>query len=378
MKSILLKLWLRIISRLPLRNIILFESIPSYSDNTWAVFKECVKRGMNKKYKLVWVTNDDAAPPEDIAVNNVISVKRNEIKLKYYYLYLAKLIVCCNDLLPKPGNSHQYYCDLAHGCAFKNCSGKYGLPNSCKDADVITISEFMAPYDAHNLSCSPDCMRNLGYPRNDDLFKHNFDFNICFGAEFEKVICWMPTYRQHKTVSLVHSNISIPIIHNENIALEINEFAKRNNILIIVKIHNSQDISKINEYDFSNLKFIDNDFLKDNGVLNYELLGSCDALLSDYSSVYYDFLLVDKPIGLCWEDFDEYNKREGFTIDPEFIMAGGEKIYTVDDLCAFIARIANNEDLLKDKRNEIKNLVHDHMDNQSTKRVVDYLETKIL
>ena len=133
----------------------------------------------------------------------------------------------------------------------------------------------------------------------------------------------------------------------------------------------------VEEYNLSNILFIKNDFFDDKTFTNYQLLGSCDALLTDYSSVYYDYLLCDKPIGLCWEDFDEYKEREGFTVDPDFIMAGGEKIYSTDDLCAFISRVSSDEDLLKEKRNEIKNTVHAHVDNQSTKRIVDYIEQKL-
>jgi CDP-glycerol glycerophosphotransferase (TagB/SpsB family) len=170
----------------------------------------------------------------------------------------------------------------------------------------------------------------------------------------------------------------MPIIHNEKIACSLNEYAKNNKVLIIVKIHPSQDISKISEFNYSNLIFIKNDFFEDKDITNYQLLGSCDALISDYSSVYYDYLLADKPIGLCFEDFDEYNEREGFTLDPNLILAGGVKIYNCDDMCDFISDIANGNDILKDKRNEIKNLVHSNTDNLSTKRVVDYLEKVVL
>lgn len=101
-------------------------------------------------------------------------------------------------------------------------------------------------------------------------------------------------------------------------------------------------------------------------------------MISDYSSVYYDYLLCDKPIGLCFDDFDEYNKNEGFTVDPNFILAGGEKIYNAQDMCDFIERIANGEDKLKDKRNEIKNLCHLYKDDKSAKRVADYILNKIV
>ena len=100
-------------------------------------------------------------------------------------------------------------------------------------------------------------------------------------------------------------------------------------------------------------------------------------MLTDYSSVYYDFLLADKPIGLCWDDFDEYSKREGFRVDPNFIMSGGEKIYNEEDLKCFIIRIANNDDILAKERNKVCSLVHKYKDGNSSVRTVDYIISEL-
>ena len=44
----------RIFSIIPCRYIV-FESLPDFSDNTRAVFDEMVRRGINKKYKFIWL-----------------------------------------------------------------------------------------------------------------------------------------------------------------------------------------------------------------------------------------------------------------------------------------------------------------------------------
>lgn len=381
MKKYLINLYEKVLNLFPLKNIVLFESFPDYSDNTKCVFDEMVNRSLNQKYRLIWVfdSKKDYQMLKSYLENNYgVKVILFQSRLyKYYYRIVSKAYIVCNILIEKYSKK-QYYCDLAHGCAFKNCAGHYNFPDICKDADVMTISDFMAPYDAKNLGCSVSCMRPLGYARNDDLF-NKIDLINCLGisSSINKVIYWMPTYRQHNYSGANYSDISMPIINTSEKANVINECAKDNNTFIVVKVHSAQDLSMVEEYNLSNILFIKNDFFDDKTFTNYQLLGSCDALLTDYSSVYYDYLLCDKPIGLCWEDFDEYKEREGFTVDPDFIMAGGEKIYSTDDLCAFISRVSSDEDLLKEKRNEIKNTVHAHVDNQSTKRIVDYIEQKL-
>lgn len=381
MKSIIKKILEFFIFRLPLRNIIIFESYPTYSDNTKKVFDEFLARGYNKKYKLVWVhLNEECVDEQKRIFKDVDNVEfvSYDNKKYYYYKYFAKAYLVCNILISK-ARQEQYYCDLSHGCALKNAVGYYETPKTCKDADVITVSEYMVPFDAYNLTHNPECMRVLGYARNDDLFEH-IDVKSAFSDySFDKVIYWMPTYRQHFMGNSCHSNISMPILYTEKEAKQLNACAKENNTLVVVKVHFAQDLSKIEEFNFSNVLFIKNDFFDGKTFTNYQLLGSCDAMISDYSSVYYDYLLCDKPIGLCFDDFEEYKKREGFAfgVDLDLILKGGAKLYTIDDLCSFVKSVASGEDRLCNDRNEIKNLVHDHIDNQSTKRIVDYLETKI-
>lgn len=42
----------------------------------------------------------------------------------------------------------------------------------------------------------------------------------------------------------------------------------------------------------------------------YEILPHTDLLITDYSSVYFDYLLLDKPIVFTPTDLGEYSKNE--------------------------------------------------------------------
>ena len=356
---------------LPTKKIILFESMPTLTDNTKAVFDEMVRRGWNESYEFVWITSEPVENFADIQIPNVRFVNRaDDVQFKKL-TFESRMQLMCNEVLVKR-TSRQFTMYLAHGCALKDVRGKYELPESIDCA--LTLSPYLGAYDAQNLGYPAEKMLPLGYPRNDELFGDKLPLQTLFpDAAFQKTIYWMPTYRQHKN-GLVHSNISMPILYDEDIAGKINDCAAKNDTLLIVKPHFAQDVSKIKSMELSHLKFIDNDFLNEKSISNYALLRSVDALLSDYSSVYYDYLLTDKPIGLCWDDFEEYKAREGFLLDPQDIMAGGVKIYTPDDLCAFVESVAKGEDALCEARRAIRDRVHAHADGFSTKRVVDFLE----
>lgn len=362
---------------LPLRNIVLLESIPVFSDNTKYVYQEMVRREEFKNYKFIWIVGkgDNVDFSQFTVTNNTSFLKYSDDIISFvkkkYILSVAKILICSNAFLPK-SRKKQYCIYLAHGTALKNCSGKYNVPPYVDD--ITCISSNLKKYDAINDKCDESKLIPLGFARNDLLFGDRIDLKHIFNSnENTKYIYWMPTFRQNRNSGNSYSSISFPIIYSIKDAEIINEYAKQNNVMIIVKPHPSQDLSLIKAIKYDNLMFIDNLFLCDNCIDNYELLRSVDAMITDYSSVYYDYLLCNKPIGLTFDDFEEYNEKEGFTVDPNFIFSAGEKMYNVDDLCAFIKRIADGKDILKEERTRIIDYCHDYKDGKSTKRIVDYI-----
>lgn len=375
--AFLKKIFNKFFKLLPLRNIILFESVPTFSDNSKYVYLEMLKRNEFKNYKFIWVMGkgENVDYSNFNVSKNTKFVKYNPSKLgflyKKYLLSIAKIFITSSAFFPKEKKG-QYYIFLAHGTALKNCSSKYNMPSYIDD--ITCISSNLKKYDAINDKCDESKLKPLGFARNDILFGERMDINTIFNADSQaKFIYWMPTFRQHRNSGNSYSSISFPIIYSAEDAEKINAFAKKKNVVVVVKPHPAQDLSLIKSIKLDNLLFIDNQFLTDNRIDNYELLRSVDAMITDYSSVYYDYLLCDKPIGLCFDDFDEYNEREGFTVDPDFIFKAGEKIYNTDDLCDFIGRVADGKDLLKSERANLINYCHDYTDGKSTQRIVDFI-----
>lgn len=380
LKLFVIQFFTRLFSHCKKKNIILFESVPVYADNTKYVYDEMQKRKVFETYKPYWIVDKEMIVSADAAVCGNIKRPGNTIEKLFsvvkclYFFSVCRFVICESDF-PRFDFKDVYYIDLAHGAALKNCSGYYNMPENCCEA--MSLSPFLAKYDAINFNCDVSKMNVLGYARNDLLLGEKVSLNDIFSAHADKYIYWMPTYRQHKNGQIDTSSISFPIIYNEDIADEINLCAISHNVIIIVKPHPQQDLSRIKSLQLSNLIFIDNSFLVRNRIENYTLLGSADALITDYSSVYYDYLLCDKPIGLCFDDYNDYCGKTGFTVDPEMILAGGEKIYSLKDMCSFIERISEGEDMLADKRREIRDLCHQYKDNQSTQRITDYIIKRI-
>lgn len=76
-----------------------------------------------------------------------------------------------------------------------------------------------------------------------------------------------------------------------------------------------------------------------------------DGLISDYSSIAVDYMLLDRPLGYVLTDLESYRNTRGFVFEnPEAYMPG-EKIYNLEDLKDYFSHIAVGEDPLK-KREE--------------------------
>ena len=378
MLNIMKKIVNWVLNNLPGRHYIVFESSPAYADNSRAVFDEMIRRDYHKKFKFIWFVKK----PEDVnrQVEHVefflypAQTRWNKLRQKWILL-TAKAFISCNGALPW-FRQDQYAICLMHGAPMKDVYSHFGLPE--KLDEIVSFSSYLMPIESQCIHFPMERTRLLGFPRNDILFTTDVDAHKLFpDVDFNKFIYWMPTYRQHENNDLDLSSIAIPIVYNEQIAQEVNRCAAENGVLIVLKPHPVQDLSRVQAMNLSNLKIISNAFLDQQGILNYALMGKSDALFTDYSSTYYDYLLLDRPIGLCWDDYEEYKKREGFVVDMDVIMAAGEKLYTAEDLCGFIRRLAKGEDVCAVQRRQVLDMIHDYQDDQSTNRVVDYIAQKL-
>ena len=105
-----------------------------------------------------------------------------------------------------------------------------------------------------------------------------------------------------------------------------------------------------------------------------ELLCITDILITDYSSVYCDFLLLDKPILLFTYDFEEFMKKgRGFYYDFKQI-APGPLLFTGKELIKAIKNVNNIEKDFEERRLKTKRLYHKNIDGNSTERLLKFLK----
>jgi len=379
-----LKSMARAVMRLfPLRNTIVFESSPPFGCNTYPVYKCMERRGFFKTYKAIWlVSNYD---PEKHGVGErvrCIPSRFGGISDRLYRLFVkatAKCFISCNETLSKqqPGQLSVF---LGHGSKIKKTRGSYEVGDRVDFA--LCQADFFYDVMAYEYNIPRDRLICLGYPRCDALFSGGAALAKLFpDLDGERVIAWLPTWRQHKNknsgVTATHET-GIPLISSAERIRELNETLKALGVHVILKPHPAQDLSFMKASSLDNFHLINDETLAEAGIQLYELLGETEALITDYSSVIFDYLLCDKPIGLTLDDYEIYKNERGFAYDVSEIFEAGEHLPEMEQLAEFIQNVADGRDSKREKRRAIRDLTNKYQDDGATERVVDFIEKELL
>lgn len=209
----------------------------------------------------------------------------------------------------------------------------------------------------------------MGYPRNDVLMRRPGKFDMInadrelyaemvkFRKQGGKVVFFMPTFRDLGGGPFEDGAIDLG---------KLSLFCQQNNILFVCKFHPYLSIAQV--------QMPPNIVLMNPKSDAYPLLSLCDALLTDYSSIYFDFLLLERPIIFYPYDFEDYvNKNRELLYDYDE-MTPGKKVRKEDDLyTAFEEIVINNIDEFAEKRKKLKKLSFTHCDGKAAQRLGEHI-----
>ena len=360
---------------------IMFESNSDFCDNSRAVYDYMIKNGYDKKYKFVWCVQDKKTfKPESYMKNTKFTSFK---KLKYifsytYHLFTSKTVIYTHYVPPFVNCKAQRVINLWHGTPLKVIKGHVHsgeLFNSIISPSALCDTLLKDSFDIDDTK-----LLRCGYPRNDVLFTSTGAVNkLLCGKTYKKVILWMPTFRSQKgkdtTDSLV-TKTGLPLIDSEDELFLLNQKLEKLDIMLIIKLHPEQNLENTKLLELNSIKMLTNEDLSALDITPYELLAECDLLLTDYSSVYFDFLPLNRPIGFIIDDIGTYEKKRGFTLENPTDYMPGDKIKTKAELFAFFEHALSSDDGYSEKRKETARLFDEFCDGQNSKRLLDILNIK--
>ena len=212
---------------------------------------------------------------------------------------------------------------------------------------ILTTSHELIPLMARSFAVSEDKIKVWGQPRNDGLFQKN-DCRKILGQlfpdlpEYTKTVLYAPTFRDYGQVQL------FPFKDFDQEQLE--AFLEEKNMLLFIRTHVAEQWSAA-PYLGKRIRFLGNEQAEDvTGILNI-----FDCLITDYSSIYIDYLLTDKPMIFLPYDRQQYLDGRGMNFDYDDVTPG-PKPETFND---FLDALSPKEDFWKSERTRVNRLFNE-------------------
>ncbi|MFV0274637.1 MAG: CDP-glycerol glycerophosphotransferase family protein [Bacilli bacterium] len=302
MKKIFGKVIYYLFRYLPLKDIIIFETFngKEISDSPKAIYDVMTSSTM---YNLKWVINSDY---KNINIDQRYLVQKYSIKW-LYYLATSKVFI------KNTGDNHhfikrrgQLFFQTWHGIPIKKMGYDVDNSNSNFEADFVKDWDYLLLPN----SFTSECMRSstgykgniieLGYPRNDIFYNYSTDlinkiYKTLDLSKKYKYILYAPTFREEY------------LNDDSKLIALLNKMTIPKGYKLLIKLHPLLKNTKFDNTDLVNVCHYDN---------IYNLMIISDCLITDYSSVMFDYLNLRKPIILFTYDLKYYqNSERGFYFD---------------------------------------------------------------
>ena len=364
--------------------LILFSTFngKSYSDSPKAVYLYLLNNEKYKDYKFIW-TFKEPETHRFLEKNKNTSIVKQGTKEYEKCMQKAKYWIfnyrVADHQYPK---KNQIYVQCWHGTPLKklgyDLENTENVLNSKKEirfkykTDSKKINYFLSPskfatekfISAWNLKeiKKEGCIIEEGYPRNDFLYNYTkqdvskIKEKLNINDIKKKVILYAPTWRDNQHQS------GIGYTYKTEVDFEKLQKELGQDYIILFRAH----YLVANEFNFEKYKGFIYDVSKFDDI--NELYIVSDMLITDYSSVFFDYSNLKRPIIFYMYDFEQYkNSIRGFYIDLKELPGNIAK--TEDELIKEVRQISDN--FKYNKIYEEFNRKYNYLDNgEATIRVV--------
>lgn len=374
------KIQKNIFTKLPIKNnTVLYESFlgKNYSDSPKSIFKFLLENE-SKILKHVWVINDkDLVKYEKDFKNKNVKIIQRFSWQYFYYATVSKYFVL-NMRQPKwlYKKSEQIILSTWHGTPLKklvfdmdnvtsaNKNYKKDFYNQSRNWDyLIAANKYSENIFESAFMFPKEKILTYGYPRNDILSNHSKKYKEQIKQDLglpdsKKVILYAPTWRDDEFHSAGKYKFKLQL-DLERLSRELGE-----EYIIVLRMHyfisDNLDLTGYEEFAY--------DFSKYNDI--NDLYIASDILITDYSSVFFDYSILRKPILFYTYDLEKYkNMLRGFYIDVTKDLPG-PLLLSNDEVINSIKNIDDINENYKNKYNQFYNKFCYLEDGKASERVV--------
>lgn len=351
------------------------------------------KFNYNSKYLFEYVLNNKPDITPLYVINN--DELRKELQNKYGEKYfietnsitgikkvLSSGVWFTSAGLPVYGfnlNKNRFIINLWHGIPLKKIAlmeeniskykkiyFKYLFTNNY--TYILTTSSNLVPTMAESFGVSKEKIKVWGQPRNDSILKKQDKRKVINSLytdlpPYKRIILYAPTYREKKETNF------FPFNDFDSEALL--SFLDENQLIIFIRSHQSE--TKKSGFTLnSRVRLINENKVEDIA----EVINVFDLLITDYSSIYIDYLLTEQPVLFLPYDKEEYLKDRGLNFDYKTITPG-PKPETFEEFKQSIISLLNNDNFYKAER-KITNDYFNEIQDVCAEDIVCKIENKII
>ena len=359
--------------QLPIRQkTIVYESYlgGSIGCNPLAIFKSLMNNPSYAEWLHVWViNNNEVFPNEFLLKENVIFIKRQS---DAYTRYLATASHLINNVtFPEwfVRRNEQKYLNTWHGTpikylgkdirdkfmAHKNVSRNFLHASHLLSPNAHTSDIMIKKHDINGVYSG--LFAETGYPRIDSTINmsqpEKQKILQKLGLDNSKqVVLYAPTWRE------LNDQAEMDIEHLKNDILELSKLPYH----IVFRGHHFTETAIAD----LNLPVA----IADHSIDTGELLAVVDLLITDYSSIFFDFLPTKKPIVFYLYDLEKYNNARGLYFD--YRNMPGDVCKTIDATTAKIEKILNSNFKPNQKYLDCLKKFCPFEDGESTHRAIEF------
>ena len=322
--------------------LILFNSYAGrkFDDSPRAIFEVMKADKRFTNYKMVWAFHE----PDKFVVEDAIKIKTDG--LKYFKTALTARVWITNSSVERGLNfvgKNTLYFNTWHGTPIKKMGSeikhekKSHILKKISPVDVfMSQSEYESEIFSRTYNIPKERFLKAGLPRNDILANYSAELRRQIRAklllpEDKKVILYCPTFREFEKDKLWGIVLAPPI--------DLNKWEKELGTDFVLLFRAHYEVSRA-------MEIRDNMFVRnmtDYPNLN-ELIIATDILISDYSSIFFDYSITGKPMFHFTYDYEKYASQRGMYFDIRDYLSGAE---SEDELIEILKSFDEKDEIRK-------------------------------
>lgn len=288
-------------------DLVIVSTFPDFDDSARAV-KEALA---GSQYTVVFVVADTSQVPDwvDTATNMVLSRRSLRAIIAFHR---SKWVVITHGLYSElPRTGRQFYINLWHGMPVKKVGALLGeqLPHS--DVVVAANAEYRGVM-SEVLRVREEQVIIAPHPRIDIMLSvGGRERRQYFGNKW--VILWLPTFRERAgSKGRDDGSPELSVLRQIGQFVRFHECLRDLNAVCVIKPHPLEVTADVSTNLPDSIQFWTDSKLIEHGLSLYQLIGLSDALITDVSSVYFEYQQLDRPIFCFFPDIEAYESSRGF------------------------------------------------------------------